>query len=274
MRSRAQIRQQVAFLLCLIPLLLGLSGPPRPGAARPVRIKVVADEEFRKKTSWILDVRRWTDSSSRYFLKNFGLELKIEDIEPWISDNAKGSIYGLMADLVKKKSRFGYDVVLGFTAQHFHGLESSGIASYLNGYVLVQKLKEDSLNTLILIHEFCHLFGAIDLAEDYSIMARSNPQVYCDEFTGRIVRIHKDRSFEPGVFALAPDKIEAAISLYQRRKALNRQEVGTNIFLALFYVQIKDYDRAIKECLEANKIDSGLPVVRSLLRTARERKGS
>jgi tetratricopeptide (TPR) repeat protein len=213
------------------------------------------------------------DSASRYFLKNFGLELRIEDIEPWISDNAKGSIYDLMADLIKKKSRFGYDIVLGFTAQPFLGPESSGIASYLNGYVLVQKLKEDSLNTLTLIHELCHLFGAIDLVEDYSIMARGNPQVYCDEFTRRIVRINKDRSFESGVFPLAPDKIGAAISLYKQRKALNRREVGINIFLALFYVQIKDYDQAIKECLEANKIDFGLPVVRSLLRTARERKG-
>jgi hypothetical protein len=273
MRSSPSKRQQLAVLFCSIPLLLGLSNPLKPSAARSVRLKVVADEEFRKKTSWILDVRRWLDSASRFFGKNFGLELKVEDIEPWFSNNTKGSIYELMADLIKKKDRFGYDVVLGFTAQPFLGPESSGIASYLNGYVLVQKLRDDSLNKLTVIHELCHLFGAIDLAEDYSIMARSNPQPRCDEFTGQIVRINKDRSFERGVFPLASDGIKAAISLYKQRKSLNRQEVGINVFLALFYVQTKDYDQAIRECLEANKIDSGLPAVRSLLRAARERKG-
>jgi tetratricopeptide (TPR) repeat protein len=272
MRSSKLRRSSVALILSLIPLAFGLSNSPTPASARTVRLKVVADEEFRKKASWILDFRQWLDSTAHFFAKNFEIELKIDDIEPWKSDDTKGSISELMEDLIKKKERLGYDIVLGFTGQHFLSPESSGISSYLNGYVLVQRLKDDELNRITVAHELCHLFGAIDIAEDYSIMARSNPQWFCDAFTREIVRINKDREFESGTFPLPQEKIEAAISLYKERKALNRGEVGVNVFLALCYVQVKNYDQAIKECLEANKIESGLPVVRSLLRIARERK--
>jgi hypothetical protein len=40
---------------------------------RTVHLKVVADEEFIKRTSWILDIRRWVYSSSRLFERSFNL---------------------------------------------------------------------------------------------------------------------------------------------------------------------------------------------------------
>ncbi len=244
-----------AGLLCLSAF-----GRPAPGkieATRTIKVKIAVDEEWRKRPGGVYEIRKWMASASKFFEKYFGLRLETTHFAPWASDNSKCSLIALCSDLYEKVDRGDCDIVVGCTYQIPGISEPGGVAAYLHGYILMRRVRSDNMNRLTLIHELCHLFGAIDLKEKKSIMSSSGPQLACDEFTSKIVRLHKDRRFDRKHFPLPSASLNSAIALYLERKQLNRRETGVNIMLALLYVRKENYGAASRECLEAELIDPG-----------------
>lgn len=269
------MRARSCFILTALLFCAFLRGFPqsqRPGAMRTVRLKIVVDEELRRRPAWSVEVRRWVNSCSPFFEENFGLRLQIQHLGLWSSDNIKYCLADLFADLSTKVERGDCDIVVGVTAQISGMSEPNGLASYLRGYAIIRRLPRSGLNKRAFIHELCHLFGAVDLEEKISIMNKTNNYLHCDRFTRRIVVAHKDRRFDGTSSWLDPEAREFAISLYEQRKELGRREVGICIMLAVLCLEKGDYERALRECLEAERMEPGLPGLQGLLRTASDRK--
>ena len=55
---------------------------------------------------------------------------------------------------------------------------------------------------------------------------------------------------------------------------MNRGEASVSVMLAIFYLEMKDYEKAIRECLEAEKITPHEPSIQRLLKLAYQRKWS
>jgi hypothetical protein len=243
------------ILSCLCLFALGRSADRKLGLIRTIKVKIAVDEEWRKRPDGVYEIRKWMASASKFFEKNFGLRLEITKVVPWASDNTKGNLIALCPDLYRKVDRGDCDIVVGCTYQIPGISEPGGVAAYLHGYILMRRVRSDSMNRLALIHELCHLFGAVDLEEKKSIMSASDPELACDEFTSQIVRLHKNRRFDRAHFPLPLSSLDQAIALYLKRKQLDRREAGINIMLALLYVRKENYSAASRECLEAELID-------------------
>lgn len=243
-----------------------------PGAQRTVRVKVAIDEEFRQRPLQWLKAERWVSTASRFFETNFGLSFKISKFNSWTSDNSKTALPGLLQNLYDEIGREGSDIVLGFTGQIHRDSVATGVASYRHGYALVRRMKDEYLSAVTVVHELCHLFGAVDLEDESSIMNEDEPRLECDEFTRRIVRLHLGRGFDPAVFPLSAEDMGSAINLYQERKELHRREAGVPLMLTIIYLEMKEYERAAQECLEAEKLAPRDPMIQELLKLVSQKK--
>jgi tetratricopeptide (TPR) repeat protein len=218
---------------------------------RTINLKIAADEEFRYQSDWQIKARRLISNSSQKFEENFGIRFRIEKFVFWSSDNRSGSMFELLHDLRKKISHNSCDVVMGLTSQFQNSgaIEFSGVATYLNNYVLVRQLPSESAMELIITHEFSHLFGAADLHEQESIMDEEKPGRKFDDFTKRLIVLNKQRDFNPYGFPLSKDKQAEVVDLYEKRKALGLKEESVSMLLAVFYLEMENYPSMMEVCL-------------------------
>ena len=158
------------FLLLSFLFFIFQVGFSQTQLSRTVNLRVAADEEFRSDKNWRLEIKRLVAASSKVFEESFGIRFEIKSFKPWISDNSQNSTLDLLNDLRKKIPQGECDAVVGFTSQFHLKYDLIGVASYLRAYVLLRKMKSDSLMIIMLTHELCHLFGAIDIHEKGSIM--------------------------------------------------------------------------------------------------------
>jgi tetratricopeptide (TPR) repeat protein len=239
---------KIIFASFLLPVLFSSLSAQTP--SRTINIKVAFDEEFYLNSKWKLTLRRVISASSRKFEKHFGIKLKVIDYENWKSDDSLNRVYDLINDLRKKVLLNDCDIVVGFSGQRTRRDDISGAAIYLRNYAVVKRMRSEQATSLVLTHELCHLFGAIDLHEKGSIMDMNNVGMDFDAFTTRLVLLNRNRNFIPHIFPLERGKWDKVITLYKERKRLERKEVDINVMLATFYVEKKECDSAIAECLE------------------------
>jgi len=268
-------RRLMAMLF--VAFFLG-AGPPRParggdsGGIRTIKLKVALDEEFRHRSPRLSEVRKWVATASYFFEKHFGLAFEIDEVKSWSSDNSRRNLSALFQDLYEKTDRGKSDIVLGISGQFRGETEVSGVASYLHGCALVKRMRYEYLTGLTIIHELGHLFGAVDLMEKSSFMNKDEPRLECDEFTERVVGLNKYRRFDLAAFPLSAEDMNSLLPLYLERKRLQRGEAGVSLMLAIFYLEMKEPEKAIQECLEAEKIAPADPAIQRLRKLA-ERQG-
>jgi len=220
----------------------------------------------------LLKTRKWVTTASRFFERHFSLSFQISEFNSWTSDNSRTVLSGLLQNLYEEIERGESDIVLGFTGQIHSDSAASGVASYRHGYALVKRMKNEYITALTVVHELCHLFGAVDLEKELSIMNKAEPRLECDEFTRQIARIHLSRGFDPAVFPLSADDMGSAANLYLTRKQLHLREAGVSVMLALIYLEMKDYEKAAQECLEADRLEPHDPMIQVLLRLASQKE--
>jgi len=272
--AKIGVVRNCCLLLAIYLLLIspsGLAENQKPAPTRTIKLKIVIDENYRKRPARVFEIKRWVGNASRFFEKNFGLIMQVHQWEYWYSDNTKGSLDDLMVDFYSKVRRGDCDIVLGYTDQIPDRADLSGIASYHYGYILLRRKKSDYVSRAILIHELCHLFGAIDVTEGSSIMNTYEPRLVCDEFTARVIQLHKNRPFSSSLFPLSPEDMESAIIIYNQKRELEGSQAGISIMLAHIYIEKRDYKKAIQECLEAERLEPDNLAVRGLLDIARQR---
>ena len=233
---------------------------PQDHPVRTVNLKIVVDEKYKIIPTWRSDINWLITNASQEFEKRFNISFRIGLLDSWVPENAHNTVFGLLNDLRKKVSQENYDIVLGLTAQHGIAQGPSGAATYLHGYILLNesKLWESKSKTFmksLLLHELCHLFGAVDLNEKSSIMNSENPGSKFDEFTRRIILLNRQRNFNPHIFPLPETRLDEAIAIYGQRKKLNRKEADIHVLLSIFYLEKNDYESTLEECSQAIQIN-------------------
>jgi hypothetical protein len=234
------------FVLSLSLALASLaaSGGVRPGQAvkppgRTVSVAVIADAALRGNEAWKVDVRRMVGDTSIALQGIAGLTLKIEAYDHWAREDARLGRVSLpdllpeFLDHLRAAGRPGCDIVLGLIPEGPDGPAVPGLADYVNGVILMKYLKVKGGMRYVLLHEACHLFGAIDLRQKGSVMSLRDPTFGVDEFTRSIIRVNRDRSFRPGDCPLLEGRIDDALGLYRDRRALGLGEDELDVCLAL-----------------------------------------
>ncbi len=281
--SRREERRKWSKLFpgCLILTLLSggaawalLDGTPCAGApaARIVTVKIAAEENLGIRPAWKKDLKKLISISSATFKDQVGIEFRIAAWECWRPERNPDSLDSVLEDLKRKVSPGEADIVVGLVAPAFVDDPPAGIADYFNGCALL-KFADPRAVAPIMLHELGHIFGAVDLEEEGSVMDPRNPGFEFDPFSARIIRLNRDRSFGAGSFPFPPSLTNEVLAAFRTRASLNRREPELHLFLAYLYLESGDDARAAGECLEVLKAGPDSTEVRVLLGNLRLARG-
>ena len=237
---------------------------------RIVQIKIVGNENCYHDSmleTWEISIRRIIQEVGQRFQAKFGLQLQIKKFCYWQSDKSLRSTDEYLFNLIKKIPREGCDIVLGIINNNSFRMPF-GISSYPHGYILLQNTKSKSKMKMMFMHELCHLFGAVDLNEEGSIMNIRYPGLRFDQWTARIISLNLDRNFDQNIFPLSEQKLDDAISLLKERAGLNRGEAELHLVLASLLFRKGDDISAsieIQKAMNLNPQLKDLPNYRGVL---------
>lgn len=231
-----------------------ISKPDDLRQLRIIDLKVAADEEFRSSCDdWCFYLKTLLRAASRDFEEHFGIRFRVKQVGSWVSDNSRQSPYGLINNLRSGIDKGKCDAVVGFTAQNAFETTFQGVCSYTQGYVLVHKGPPGAWIRNALKHELSHLFGAVDIDESNSLMdiqQRGDTNRF-DEFSSALIRQNRDRAFQAGCFPLSGPNLDRVIEICLARHKKIPRENSVLEFLALLYLEKKDWSALKRTCLEA-----------------------
>ena len=254
MENRAS-RTKTIFLLAAF-LAAGVLRAQDP-SSRNVSVKVVMDRAIGNPAEWRIAASRLLDDCFASFRKAFGISMTVRKMASWEPEEGRMTLYEALAGLRRKVTPDGCDIVLGFASPERIDSPSLGIASYPYAYVLVKNLPGRESMTYAILHELCHVFGAIDVHEKGSVMGLEEPGFRIDPFTEQAVTLHKARSFDRESFPLPKEALGRGIDFYGRRAGQRLGEPEASLFLALLFMEMGDYESAARACEQAAGEDPG-----------------
>lgn len=214
--------------------------PPLPGRPpsppeRVVTVLALADAGLRTAEVWKIDITHTLMHVSQTIEETSGIKLKIKAYGYWSpgpgapggpATRAVKPLAPLLSEFrthLTHAGRGSCDIVIALVPED-PDEPIMGIADYLGGIVLMKYFQLKGNMEYVLLHELCHLFGAVDVSEEHSVMSRKNPSFKIDGFTSAIMSINRQRSFRPGEFPLPRERILQAIALYEKRQSLGWNE--------------------------------------------------
>jgi hypothetical protein len=165
------------------------SEPPR----RIVRVKALADPSFRARNpSWNQELRALIEAASEYFEREFDIRLLTQSTAPWPGEERVASTPALLLKLTQEFPAAGkdgsYDIIIAVTAERLSRYIPEGrprvdrignCQQGLGNYVVITASNlfrgtgarsELEYDTVALIHELGHIFGAEHVQDSRSIM--------------------------------------------------------------------------------------------------------
>jgi hypothetical protein len=237
------LRVILASLVTITVAVPGSAGVPAP--RRNIAVRVLADSIMRHDEAWKVDIMRAVMDANKPLTGISGIALKIKAYDYW-TPGFSGSEPGgsrsvrtvadylvLLDRHIRSSGRAGCEIVIGLVPEGPEGPVFPGIADYLMGTVVIKHLKSTGGIPYVLLHEICHIFGAVDLRTSGSVMSLRDPSFRVDGFTKAIVLANRLRSFIDGVFPLPGDIVPEAIHLYEERRALGLGEEELSICLGV-----------------------------------------
>jgi hypothetical protein len=162
-------------------------------ALHTIRVKALADPSFRARNPrWEEELRGRVEAASDYFEREFAVRLVTQSVAPWpVQERIRSTpalIAKLKSDFPADKKDPSYDLIIAFTAEGLSRYTVDGrprvdrigdCAKGLGNYVVTSANKiflytgaESDLDydTVILVHELGHIFGAEHVRDTRSIM--------------------------------------------------------------------------------------------------------
>jgi hypothetical protein len=158
---------------------------------RTVRVKVVADGQFREKSPrWADSARGLVEAASDFYEREFGIKFVTGAVDAW-SLGERTPLTSVMLTQLKKAIPLGdknghYELVIAFTGEQVNRFRGrarvdrigdckEGLGNYIVSYVSRPflyrgPLEEPERDLIALIHELGHIFGAEHVQDTLSIM--------------------------------------------------------------------------------------------------------
>jgi tetratricopeptide (TPR) repeat protein len=264
-----------SFIFALFSLVI-LCFPrtlPQTQPERIVSIKIASDRDLNNLDTLRMDVRKLISDSCRDFKRDFGIVHKIEEFVYWTPTTNATSMKFYLNDLRKKVRKGGNDIVIGIISNSRTEDSTAGLASYLTGYIILKNFKSKIAMTSVLKHELCHMYGAVDIHENDSIMNFESLGCEFDEFTTHIIMLNKHRRFDPNAYPLPISFRDRAINIYKKRAALNPGEPELHLVLAFLYLEKQELNEALLQYQKALEMKPELIGIQILIGNIRLKMG-
>ena len=300
-----------AALLLLFLTGASFAGPQdSPAPPREVGVLVLADEEVRGLPDWQARVSDAMSFVYGEFERLFGIRLVVKRLVDWRSDDTLRSLDLLLEKVDAETDRGDCETVVALTAQK--DLEGGlvGFSMYKEGTILVRVEDDPPGLGRVLEHEWGHMFGAVHIADRESVMDSLLQGRGFGALDSRIIRLHRERTFNGIDFPLARESLAEASEIYgqicafnARTKALDRGRVlppvtaGVSVshrimdvldesgrrdlsslddafvFLAQVYLEKKELGPAMEACQAALSLNPENLETRNLLGIISRRQG-
>ncbi len=246
---------------CLIQL------PLRPAdlEIRTVGIKLVFDDVPQNVGPSKPEVISHVYECCGIFRRQFGIKLDVRQQGRWHPGSKPALLNDALSELRNQVPPGDCEIVLGIISPEHVAKSSLGISSYVQGYVLLQNSMDLSLLRYALLHELCHIFGALDLREKSSIMSIQDPSFRIDDFTRQAVFVNKNRVFDRASFPIPEENLDQAMALYKERADLHLDEPEASLYEALICFERKDFDRALEICAVLGRNNPDLLGIHNIL---------
>ena len=162
-------------------------------AQRVIRIKALADPSFRARNPrWDEEIRGRVEAASDYFEREFAIRFVTQSTAAWpIKERIRSTpalIAKLKQDFPTQKKEPGYDLIVAFTAEGVSRYTVEGRSRVdhigdcqrgLGNYVVISTTHvfhyrgspgDLDYDTVALVHELGHIFGAEHVQDTLSIM--------------------------------------------------------------------------------------------------------
>jgi Metallo-peptidase family M12 len=162
-------------------------------AERVIRVKALADPSFRARNPrWDEEIRGRIEAASDYFDREFAIRLATQSTAAWpIKERIRSTpalIAKLQQDFPSQKKGPGYDLIIAFTAEGVSRYTVEGRSRVdrigdcrrgLGNYVVLSANNvfrytgsgDLAYDTVALVHELGHIFGAEHVRDTRSIMS-------------------------------------------------------------------------------------------------------
>jgi hypothetical protein len=187
MTTRQRITCSILSALLLASCALFESEPP----LQIIRVKALADPSFRARNPrWQDELRGRVEAASDYFAREFAIRFVTQSVAAWPVQERIRSTPALIAKLKNDfpKNNPDYDLIIAFTAEELSRYTVDGrprvdrigdCRDGLGNYVVTSANKifrytgvqnDPDNDTLTLVHELGHIFGAEHVQDARSIM--------------------------------------------------------------------------------------------------------
>ncbi len=168
---------------------LAMNEPPQ----RVVRVKALAGPSFRARdASWAEELRARVEAASHYYEREFDIRFVTHSTAAWPESDRTPSTTGRMAKLKEDFPLTGkdrpFDLIIAFTADSpsrylvsgrprvdrigncHQGLGNYVVATATGVFRDAPEKPNPDYDTVVLIHELAHIFGAEHVNDTHSIM--------------------------------------------------------------------------------------------------------
>jgi len=243
---------KLLVFLCLLLIVTGNVFSQNNEEIRTIKVTAAADEEFRTFFNWEREIENRIGFVSDVFTSEVGIKFKVVRFIEWKSDDNTNMMQLLLRDLRRSIEKGESDIVIGFTSQFSNQSHSNyddyiaGLAYSFQDYMLVRTIRSERWNQYrkfqSLIHEIGHLFGAVHVKGETSIMQNpisSQRILRFDDHNKRILGITKNRDFNRGIESLSEEDVDKLITIYQEMVELNPEEGFPYFYLSMLYSRKK-----------------------------------
>ena len=268
-------RKQPGTLPGLLLTALILSSFSSPGnflpEKRDLSVLIVADEEFAAAADWKVRAERSLAEAAADFERLFGIVLKSGGFTDIESDDSLSSLNLLAEDLESRVMKGKHDIAVIFTRQENLDQAYYGYSLFKEAVIVIKADRDEFRMVRALKHELAHLFGAVHVDDDDSVMDLFSRGSRFDSRNARIISLNKNRSFHGASFPLPRENLdetaslarEIALSLNLLERDLSRvgerfryQDLeDVHLLLAQIDLEQEKYEKAIAECRTALRIN-------------------
>ncbi len=257
----------ITFLITSIMLMSVLSEHVYAKDITQLKVGVAVAPSFKSIKGWKQKFKKRLAYASQIFEREFNVKLIPSAFMDWTPKNERTNTRVLLDELRENYPLHGADIVIGLARlpempdmTEINDLHVLGRAIPFSGYVMIRypndplfKIQEET----VLVHEIGHLFGAVHTDQRDTVMApvvsKHIPTSF-DESNREIIRLTKNVNFKEGVEVLDERTNRQLIGSYMRLTVHNQPQDFYHA-MGFFYINLKQYDDAIKVWEKASKMD-------------------
>ena len=226
-------------------------------ALREFGVVAVADTGYRLQyPQWRERIAQLMGRVSNHFDGNFGIRFKLAECREWDYQSAGRPANESLSQLWKIDPGPS-DLVVGFTVSDFSRWQQAelGVTNSFGQHVLIRESTSPALAArvdLVVLHEFCHVFGAFHVDDPRSVMQPALEacphQFTVTEPTRRVVALARNIDLRRGVESLDEATARQVSQLFQtyRHRGESQDDLITKGYgyQAIMATEKRDWQRA------------------------------